>query len=487
MNTRITEKLSVTNKDELRRRHRGNYKSVANGEIYLLPYEVLLRLKPSLFFASLSDYDYLKTSDKVESLSLKGLKKELWVLDDEKNNQDFWKNFNDSALKTYLNTILGTIKTTKQDKDWRKTYLKQAKETDADKPHHNDMLKCLYLLAHLHKASPSFIRQLAVVNDPWSTDLRVFYPRKDFAFSEEYAGYLAELYINILYHQPEAIRKVVKNLDILIDKMVQFSNGMFADILDRRSEDTDSPSLKILKFNQIGTITHNQALQRLLIDKITGAFHDDSFVKLKERTHQGLANANHYWLVAAQCLKLKLRVPMTKKGQYWYLDNHSPISQQDVERLINLYANALAADALNGLTFESVNSKSGKKDTSLPAAIRQMAEQNPQTIDEVLGALTLDAANVPELYSKYVQYRTQYAEEYRKGTHIRLIHSMKDNPAIERVLSYVRGNNLGQIHADIDEIERKVKIMNFLQGNMDNIENVTIVFEYGMHELPKRE
>ena len=65
--------------------------------------------------------------------------------------------------------------------------------------------------------------------------------------------------------------------------------------------------------------------------------------------------------------------------------------------------------------------------------------------------------------------------------------NMKPNQKVEKVLNYIKGNNLAQIHADVNEIERKVKLMNILHGNMDNIEGVTIVFEYGMHELPKRE
>ncbi|WP_350557498.1 hypothetical protein [Psychrobacter sp. CAL346-MNA-CIBAN-0220] len=481
------EKLLVTNRDELRRRHKGNYKAVTNGEIYLLPYEVSLRSKSDSFFSSLSNYDFLKNTDNDGQLTLTGLRQELWVLDDENSNNDFWKNFNDSALKTHLNTILGLTRSNKKDKDWRQTYLKQAKETDIDKPHHDDMLKCIYLLAHMHKASPTFIRQLAVVNDAWSTDLRVYYPRKDFAFSEEYGGYLAELYSNILYHQSDEICKVLKSFDLLIDKMVKLSGVMFADILERRSKDNDSPSLKILKYNQISSITHHQALQRYLISKITADFYDDSFDSLKNRENQGLANVRHYWLVAAQCLRLKLGNPMTKKGDYWYSDGNQSISQQDVDYLISLHANALAADALQDLKFESPGSKSGKKDTSLPAAIRKMAEQNPQTVDEILEAPVLDVANIPEVYTKYMLCRTQYAEFYRKQRHLEFIENMKPNPKVEKVLSYIKGNNLAQIHADVDEIERKVKLMNILQGNIDNIEGVTIVFEYGMHELPKRE
>lgn len=481
------EKLLVTNKDELRRRHKGNYEAVANGEIYLLPYEVSLRSKNDSFFSSLSNYDFLKNTNNDGQLTLKGLKQELRVLDDEKSNRDFWKNFNDSALMTHLNTILGLTRGNKKDKDWRRTYLKQAKETDIDKPYHNDMLKCLYLLAHLHKASSSFIWRLALVNDAWSTDLRVYYPRKDFVFSEEYGGYLAELYSNILYHQPDEVRKVLKYLDLLINKMVEFPDGLFADILERRSEDNDSPSLKILKYNQISSITHHQALQRYLIDKITADFYDDSFDCLRRRENQGLANANHYWLVAAQCLRLKLRNPMTKEGDYWYSDGNQSISQQEVDYLISLHANALAADALRNLIIESVGSKSGKKDTSLPAAIRKMAEQNPQTVSEILEASALDMANIPEIYTKYIVYRTQYAESFLRERHLEFIQNMRENPKIEKVLSYVKGNNLAQIHADIDKIEQKVKVMNILQGNMDNIEGVSIVFEYGIHELPKRE
>ncbi len=478
------EKLLVTNKDELRRRHKGNYEAVANGEIYLLPYEVSLRSKSDSFFSSLSNYDFLKSTDIDEQLTLKELKQELRVLDNENTNRDFWKNFSDSALKTHLNTILSI---TEGNKDWRQTYLKQAKETDIEKPHHDDMLKCIYLLAHLHKASPTFIRQLALVNDAWSAELRVYYPRKDFTFSEEYGGYLAELYSNILHHQPDEIRKVLKNLDRIIDKMVEFSDGMFADILDRRSEDNDSPSLKVLKYNQIASITHNQALQRYLVSKITADFYDDSFDCLKNRENHGLANSRHYWLVAAQCLRLKLRNPMTRKGNYWCSDGNQSIPQQEVDYLISLYANALAADALQYLKFESPGSKSGKKDTSLPAAIRQMAEQNPQTVNEILEASALDMANIPEIYTKYIVYRTQYAELYREKRHLEFIKNMKPNPKVEKVINYIKGNNLAQIHADIDEIERKVKLMNVLHGNMNNIEGVTIVFEYGMHELPKRE
>jgi|26BtaG_2_1085354.scaffolds.fasta_scaffold35864_2 hypothetical protein len=38
-----------------------------------------------------------------------------------------------------------------------------------------------------------------------------------------------------------------------------------------------------------------------------------------------------------------------------------------------------------------------------------------------------------------------------------------------------------------DEIEQVIKEINRAKGNVDNIEGVSIVFEYGIHELPKRE
>ena len=84
------EKFLVTNRDELRRRHKGNYKAVTNGEIYLLPYEVSLRSKSDSFFSSLSNYDFLKNTDNDGQLTLTGLRQELWVLDDENSNNDFF-------------------------------------------------------------------------------------------------------------------------------------------------------------------------------------------------------------------------------------------------------------------------------------------------------------------------------------------------------------------------------------------------------------
>ncbi len=191
------------------------------------------------------------------------------------------ENFNESALNTYLNPILGTTK-------WKQVYIKKSKETDADKPYHNDMLRCIYLLAHLHKASPSFIRQLAEENDVWSTDLRVYYPRKDFAFSEEYAGYLSELYANMLFHQPAKIRRLIKCLDVCIEKLIKHSDSdWIAPFLKHRTQDTDSPSLKILKYNQVASTTHFMALNKYMQNKVSYTFAPTSYAELEanEKIH----------------------------------------------------------------------------------------------------------------------------------------------------------------------------------------------------------
>ncbi len=486
MGSRSDEKLTIANKDCLRRRHAGNYKAVDNGEIYMLPYEVELASKEQSFFDALSDFDYLKQSSSIGKLTLKELRSELTQLDDNTEGTDFWKNFNDSALKSHLNVILGTVNKGLGGSDWRKTYLKQAGEKDKDKPHHDDMLRCIYLLAHMHKASPTYIRQLVKVYCAWSTDLRVYYPRSDFAFSEEYGGYLAELYSNILYYQPAGIRKVVKYLDKLIDKLVKYSESfLVASLLKGRSEDTDSPGLKILKYNQIASTTHFQALHNFLSEKITGNFTDASFSELVAQEPQSLATARHYRLIAAQCLRMEIGVPSKKRGAIWYPVSGDPIPQEQIDRTIEVYSNALAADALNGLHFESDGTKSGKKDTSIPSAIRKMAEQNPQTVEQILEAKSLDCANIPELYSHYMMLRTKYAAALYCGTEKEILNSLKINPNVEPVLNYIKGNNLEKISADILQLENQLRAMKFIAG--DNQEgNSTLIYEYDIHDLPNR-
>lgn len=484
------EKLEITDKDALRRRHAGNYKPLDNGEIYQLPYEVELAFKEQTFFDDLSDFDFLKPPSSIGKLSLKALRAELMRLDDNAEGTDFWKNFHDSALKSHLNVILGTVKVSERDKDWRKRYLKQTGEKDESKPHHNDMLRCIYLLAHMHKASPSYIRQLSTMGCAWSTDLRLYYPRTDFAFSEEYGAYLSELYANILYHQPAGIRKLVKYLDKLIEKLVRLSDSSFvAAILNGRSEDADSPGLKILKYNQIASVTHFQALNQLLSEKIIGSFTDSSFAEFEAKGTQSFAAASHYRLVAAQCLRLCIGVPSEKRGDMWYPASADPICQGQIEQTIEVYSNALAADALNGLKFESDGTKSGKKDTSIPSAIKKMAEQNPQSIDEILAAKSLDCSNIPELYSKYMVLRTKYAAASKCGAGQDVINSLCSSPKIKLVLEYIRGNSLQKIHADISKLEKQLACMRYVNSfgqQCNDIENSTLIYEYDLHDLPDR-
>ncbi|RLL20118.1 hypothetical protein [Acinetobacter chengduensis] len=502
MKKNIKEKLVITNKDTLRRRHAGNYTPIDNGEGYLLPYEVHLLNQPSEFFEQLSDYDFLKPSTTGSALTFVGLQNELKCLDDLDSGIGFWKNFNGSALNKYLNPILGT---TKKKQGWKQVYIKKDKETDADKPHHNDMLKCIYLLAHLHKASPSFIRQLAEENDVWSTDLRVYYPRKDFQFSEEYAGYLSELYANILFHQPAKIRRLIKCLDVCIEKLTNFADcELIAPFLKDRTKDTDSPSMKILKYSQIASITHFTALNGYMKDKVTGTFAPTSFAELEanENNPSGLqivATAQQYKLVAALCIRLTLLNPLCKVNGNWVAEGTDPSTCQDMEICIETVANSLAADALNQLRIESDRTKSGKRDTSLPAAIKKLAEQNPQTIEDILRIGSPNFANIPELYSFYLRKRSEYALAKARSlgglrssvlNHMPLtpqavLESMQPNPNTKRVLEYIRGNNLDKISDDIERLERIL----FIERLMKREEpiKVGLIYQYIFQCLPPRE
>jgi len=498
----ITEKLEITNKDSLRRRHTGNYKPINNGERYLLPYEVHLRKQPSEFFEQLSDYDFLKPSPNGLELTFASLQNELECLDELESGTEFWKNFNESALNNYLNPILGT---TEMKRGWKQVYLKKNKETDSDKPHHNDILKCIYLLAHLHKASPSFIRHLAAVNDVWSVDLRVFYPRKDFAFSQEYAGYLSELYANILFYQPEKIRRLIKCLDCCIEVLSNKADFyLIAPFLKHRTKDTDPPSLKILKYSQIASITHFIALNKHLQDKITGKFTSTSFAGLEanEKNPSGLqivARAQQYKIVAALCMRIALPNPLHEINGNWISQGMDPITCQDMNICIDTVANALAADALNQLNIESDGTKSGKRDTSLPAAIKKLAEQNPQTIEEIFRVGSADFANIPELYSLYMRKRSQYALakarsfdglvisglDHMPSTPLEVIKSMWPNPNTKRVLEYIRGNNLNKISNDIENLENNLKMRRLIMG--EELIEVGLIYQFICPDLPPRE
>lgn len=494
------EKLEITNKDSLRRRHAGNYKPIANGERYLLPYEVHLQKQPLKFFEQLSDFDFLKPSTTGTALTFADLQKELSCLDDLDSGTGFWKNFNESALNGYLNSILGT---TEKNQGWKQVYLKKSKETDAVKPHHDDMLKCIYLLAYLHKASPSFIRQLALDNDVWSTDLRVYYPRKDFSFSEEYAGYLSELYANMLFQHPEEIRKLIKCLDICIEKLTQHADSdWITHFLKHRSEDTTPPSLKILKYNQIASITHFSALNKYLQDKITGQIAQTSFANLEanEKDPSGLqiaATAQQYKLVATLCMRIPLPSPLRKVDGSWVSEGTDPIVCKDMELCIDAVANALAADALNQLKIESDGTKSGKRDTSISAAVKKLAEQNPQSIEEILRTGSPDFASVPELYSFYLRKRSEYAIAKARSpeglkasvlpnmpqTPNAVIESMKPNPNLKRVLDYIKGNNLNQISLDIEALEFDLMMS---RRKVKDYSKVGLIYQYVLPSLPPR-
>lgn len=494
------EKLEITNNDSVRRRHAGNYTPIDNGEHYLLPYEVYLRSQAPEFFEQFSDYDFLKSPTTDTTLTFRGLLNELKCLDDLESGRGFWKNFNESALNKYLNPILGT---TGDSQGWKKKYLKIKQDTDTDKPHHNDMLKCIYLLAHMHKANARYISQLALENDAWSTDLRVYYPRKDFAFSGEYAGYLSELYTNILFHQPEKIRRLIKCLDICIEKLTKHANSNWiAPFLTHRTKDTDPPSLKILKYSQIASITHFSALNNYLKDKVTGSFTPISYANLEanEKDSCGLhivATAKQYRLVAVLCMRLILPNSLLKKNGIWVSKGTDPISCKDMDLCIEAVTNALAADALNQLKIESDGTRNGKLDTSIPSAIKKLVEQNPPTIDEIFRIGSPDFANVPELYSFYLRKRSEYAIATIRHlgdlnssvlNHIPLtpqtvIESMQPTPNLTRVLDYVRGNNLEKISCDIEALEYDLSMERLKKG--DN-SRVGLIYHYVLPFLPPR-
>lgn len=494
------EKLEITNSDTLRRRHAGNYKPIDNGERYLLPYEVHLRTKSPEFFEQLSDYDFLKSPTTGAALTFSGLLNELECLGNLDSERGFWKNFNESALNRYLNPILGTAK---DSHGWKKTYLKIKQETDTDKPHHNDMLKCVYLLAHLHKANSSYIRQLAVENDVWSTDLRLFYPRKDFTFSEEYSGYLSEIYANILFHQPDKIRRLIKCLDVCIDKLTQYANSeLIAPFLTERSNDTDPPSLKILKYYQISSITHFNELNKYLQDKIAGPFTPTSFAMLEANEMkpfglQIVATARQYKLMAALCMRLALPNPLREINGAWVSEGTAKIVCKDMDLCVEAVANALAADALNQLKIESDGTKSGKRDTSIPAAIKKLVEQNPQTIEEIFRIGSPDFANVPELYSSYLRKRSEYAiATVRRTGRLKksvfsqipqkpqdVIKYMWPNNKLNRVLDYIRGNNLDKISSDIEALENKLEKGRLSIGDDSK---VGLIYQYILQDLAPR-
>ncbi len=430
------EKRLMADIDSLRSRHRGNYTPISNGERYLLPYEVELRKKTHHFFTSLSKYDPLNPNQEPE-LSLKGLREELLHLDNAEKLTGFWDNFTGYALKKYLNQILAT-------NNWRKTYLKQSRDKTL-KPYHNEMLKCLYILAHLHKADPSFIGELAKVNNEWSGELRIYYPRLDILKSESFSACMAQLFSDILHHQPESIRVVTKYLDQLIDLLIKHVNHpQIAHMLTLRSDDTDGPGLKILKHSQIATITHNNAINKRLKDAISGDYSSVSMEELARLPHQH-TTAKHYHKAAVIMLRVHYRGPIHPEMMLAHPEH--------VTNAIRTFANGLAADALRGLKLESKGTKDGKKDTSLAASIRKLVEKNPKPQLELLQSLEVDFSGIPELHSKYLEGRIQYVVNHEVDPEINktFLDGMGQPFGYDHVLDYIRGNNLEAIYKHFEQ------------------------------------
>lgn len=442
--------------DDLRKRHSGNYTPDEYGEVFLLPYEVELFNKEKTFFDSLSDYDFLKNSDK--SLTMKGLQLEIKRLDDLENGIGFWKNFNDSALNTYLNKILRPF-------SWR-SYLIKGNETNNEKPYHNDMLRCLYLLAQLHKVSPSFIRQLSKINDVWSTEFRLYYARTSFYETEVYGAFLAELYAHILFHQPKGIRKLIKSLDVVIDRLVEYADHpLINEMLKKTSQDNDKPSLRILKYSQVASTLHFQALNKYLSTKIDGKFSSASADELVLRENklsggQVVATSEDLYLVAAYCVRNYLHKPH--------------ILDEFTEKACKNVYYALASDANQRLQIISKGTKGGKKDTSLLASIKRISNQNPRSVSGILSSKILDSSNIPEIHSKYLHLRAQFVilSLYQPGREKEFLQLTKDNSIkIDKVLRYIRSNNLEHILLDVETIEISTDIQ---------------IFDYGIRSLPER-
>ena len=198
-------------------------------------------------------------------------------------------------------------------------------------------------------------------------------------------------------------------------------------------------------------------------------------------------------------MRLPLPNPLRELNGSWVSKGTEPIAFQDMEICIDAVANALAADALNQLRIESDGTKSGKRDTSIPAAIKKLAEQNPQTIEDILRIGSPDFASIPELYSFYLRKRSEYALAKARSlrslkmsvlsnmpqTPLAVIESMQPNPNTKRVLDYIRGNNLDKISDDIEKLERDL----FMERLLARAEpmNVGLIYQYVLQCLPPRE
>lgn len=438
-----TEQEIISDKDALRARHASDYIPISNGEGFNLAYEQELRSKPSEFFHQLSKYHFLNRQQKAGAgtLTRKELMKELQALDsDETNVGSFWKQFSAKKLTPYLNLILQVEK-------WQD--LINSKHPK-DKAVHDDLLKTIYLLAHLHKAEPSFLKQLAEFDDVWSVEFRHFYPRCDFVDSEYYGACLSEFCINALYNQPISVRVAIKNLDTIIDKLVEhYQHPIVQEVLSSTSPDKDLPSLKVLKYSYLAGSFNYSALNSYLSPLITGEFTADSPDILRERSRgrsgaQLPASYNDYRIVAAMCVKAH-----SAESPHFLEDEH----KMTVHEVI---FSALAADANRGLRVESQGSKYGQRDTSIAASVKKLAKRNPNTIEGVFNSQSPDFSGVPEIHTKYLYLRSQYACLVAQGTgrEIEMINNIQlDRSRLINVHQYIFNNNLEKILEDMVELE----------------------------------
>lgn len=116
-----------------------------------------------------------------------------------------------------------------------------------------------------------------------------------------------------------------------------------------------------------------------------------------------------------------------------------------------------------------------------------MACQNPQSIDAILAAESLDCSNIPEIFSKYTQLRTIYSETTKNGSSQNFLRGLTYNEKVECVLEYINGNNLFKINADIESIEKKLIAMRLLTKKNTIVDNSMLFYEYDLHDFPSRE
>ncbi|MEF1300584.1 hypothetical protein QTO17_01465, partial [Vibrio owensii] len=91
--------------------------------------------------------------------------------------------------------------------------------------------------------------------------------------------------------------------------------------------------------------------------------------------------------------------------------------------------------------------------TSLAASIRKLVEKNPKPQLELLQSLEIDFAGIPELHSKYLEGRIQYVVNHETNPEINkaFLAGMGQPFGYDKVLDYIRGNNLETIYKHFEE------------------------------------